>query len=739
MKTIQLIIVFCFGILFLGQSNEPPKLKRANKLYQDFAYAEAIQLYEELASQGIEIEFISEKLANAYRFINDSKNSEKWYKTFIDLGKYSANDAYYYSMALRSNGNIQLADNWMLKFKEMNANDSRAKEFVSKDKKLAEIKKKRKNYTITNLNFNTNGIEFSPFNMDDKTLGIVAANSKKEIIKREFAWNKTPFLDFYTLKKINDTTFSTPEKLKGKINSKYHEGPGQFVSKDSTIYFTRNNYIKQKKLSEEGILKLKIFKSQKNKKGKWNNIEEINLGNSNYSYGHPTISLDGNKLFFTSDMPGSIGGTDIWMIEKKSNRWSTPVNLGPDINTEGNEMFPFITTNGDLFFASNGHFGLGGLDVFYAPFKNNEYKHVFNVGEGINSIKDDFGLIANDNMTKVYFSSNREGGKGDDDIYFANILEPIQVKLLSIKVKDIETGSLLVNTNVTIKQNEKTFQYKTNSNGEIELIIDPYNPIEITTSLINYKSQTTLIIPDETNNHLNETIYLAQGNHFYLNAIVKDFKTKKTIENATIILRSNKKKLTFTTDVNGEIYIELPNAKIGDSLSYSVAVIKAGYFGKEFSYKQRIDTSKNVYTLNTELDLSLHKIEKGTEIGKAINILPIYFDLDKDEIRKDAALELDKVITILKKYPNINIELGSHTDCRGSLEYNDDLSERRAESSKNYIISRGIDANRLYWRGYGETKLVNKCECDLIDTKHYPEKLHQQNRRTEFVIVEIEQ
>ncbi len=275
-------------------------------------------------------------------------------------------------------------------------------------------------------------------------------------------------------------------------------------------------------------------------------------------------------------MPGSIGGTDIWMIEKKSNRWSAPVNLGPDVNTEGNEMFPFVTTNGDLFFASNGHFGLGGLDVFYAPFKNNEYKHIFNVGEGINSMKDDFGLIANENMTKVYFSSNREGGKGDDDIYFANVLEPIQVKLLTVIVKDIATDGLLANTNVTIKQNDRTFQYKTNSKGEIELIIEPSNPIEITASLANYKTQTSTIIPDETSNTMSETVFLAQSNHFYLNAIVKDFKTKKTIENATIILRSNKKKLTFTTDVNGEIYIELPNAKIGDSLSYAVAVEKAG-------------------------------------------------------------------------------------------------------------------------------------------------------------------
>ena len=739
MKTIQLIIVFCFGILFLGLSNEPPKLKRANKLYQDFAYAEAIQLYEELANQGIEIEFISEKLANSYRFINDTKNAEKWYKNFVNFGKFSANDAFYYSMALRSNGNLQEADKWMLKFKEMNANDSRAKEFLSKDEKLANIKKKKNNYRISNLNFNTNGIEFSPFFIGEQQLGIIAANSSKQIIKREFAWNKTPFLDFYTVSKINDTTFSTPERLKGKINSKYHEGPAHVVASDSTIFLTRNNFISKKMVSKDGILKLKIFKSQKNKKGKWNKIEEVNLGNSNYSFGHPSLSTDGNKLYFTSDMPGSIGGTDIWMVEKKSKRWSTPINLGPDVNTEGNEMFPFVSKNGDLFFASNGHFGLGGLDLFYAPFKNNEYKHIYNLGEGINSSKDDFGMIANEGITKIYFSSNRETGKGDDDIYFANVLAPIQIKLLTIKVKDIATDSYLANTKVSIEQNNRTFTYLTNNKGELELIIEPESEIKLTASLASYKNTATIIPSDESFDPMTETLYLAQDNQLYLSAAVKDFKTKKAIENSTIIIRNKRKKYIYTTDVNGEIFIPLPTVKIGDTLNYSVSIEKEGYFGKEFTYKQLIDTTKNVYSLNAELDFNLHKIEKGAEIGKAINIQPIYFNLDKDNIRRDAAIELDKIVAILKKYPNINIELGSHTDCRASAEYNDDLSERRAESSKNYIISKGIDASRLYWKGYGETKLVNKCSCDLKDTNNYPEKLHQQNRRTEFVIVEIEQ
>lgn len=348
-------------------------------------------------------------------------------------------------------------------------------------------------------------------------------------------------------------------------------------------------------------------------------------------------------------------------------------------------------------------------------------------------------MIANEGLTKIYFSSNRETGKGDDDIYFANVLSPIQIKLLTIKVKDIATDSILANTKVTIEQNNKSFTYLTNTKGELELIIEPGSDVKLTAGLANYKNSTMTLPSDESFEPLRETVYLAQNNQFYLSAAVKDFKTKKAIEKSTIIIRNKRKKFIYTTDANGEIFIPLPTVKIGDTLNYSVSIEKEGYFGKEFTYKKMIDTSKNVYSLNAELDFVLHKIEKGTEIGKAINLQPIYFDLDKDNIRRDAAIELDKIVAILIKYPKINIELGSHTDCRASAEYNDDLSERRAASSKNYIIAKGIDASRLYWKGYGETKLVNKCSCDLKDTNNYPEKLHQQNRRTEFVIVEIEQ
>ena len=735
-KIVSALFLFLI-IQFFSYAQENVKLKRANKFYDNYAYAEAINLYEELASQKIEYKIVSEKLANSYRFINNTEKAAFWYGEFVKFGEYSYNDAFYYSMALRSNKMTKEADEWMEIFRKLNAKDSRGLTFASKEEIMKEIHNKRNNFTITNLHFNTKGIEFAPFTTPNGELFIVAEDENQLYVKREFEWNKTAFLDVYKLNKINDTTFEKKSKLKGKINTKFHDGPIT-VSPNNTdqMFFTRNNYLYKKTLSKEGVLKLRIYSAIKNKKGKWKQIDQLYLGPNDFSYGHPALSKDGSKLFFTSDMPGSIGGTDIWMVVKENNRWGKPINLGPDVNTEGNEMFPYVSVNGDLFFASNGHVGLGGLDIFYAPFNNNTYRHVYNLGEGINSPKDDFSFIVNDEYTKCYFTSNRDGGKGDDDIYFAQILSTFKLKHLELSIRNIESGELVKNAKVTLVQNGKSYIYSTNNEGKIDVIIEPKTDINIIANAENLSPENDLISSDTTYSPLKHTLYLAPQDVFYLHANIKEKQSGKDIENVNIIIREAKKTMSFVTDINGEIYFKLPNHKIGDSLLLKLRIDKAGYLGKELKYAKKINQS-GVYSINEFLDIDLYKIEKGLELGSALKINPIYFDFNKDNIRPDAALELDKIVTILKKHPEIYIELGSHTDCRGSEEFNEDLSYRRAESSRNYIIERGIEEKRIYGKGYGESKLVNHCKCDLKDENKYPETLHQKNRRTEFVIVKI--
>ncbi len=731
------ILLLCFVFSLQSSAEESPKLKRAEHLFAHFAYKEAIDLYQELYAQQIDLPKVTERLANSYRFLNDTHNAEIWYERFIAFGKYSANDIFYYSLALRSNGKTQLADDWMLVFKKINASDSRALAFDYKESKLREIESKRSNFTIHNLAFNTAGIEFSPAFVQDKQLAFVAADPNQLVIKREFSWNQTPFLDVYLVDKASDTTFGIPYRIPGKINSKFHDGPATFSKNGDVVFFTRNNYLKNKKLSKDGVLKLTLLQAEKTEKGKWKNIREVRLGSKEYSVGHPSMSEDGTKIVFTSDMPGSLGGTDIWMIRKSGNTWSKPINLGPQVNTEGNEMFPFIAPNGDVFFASNGHIGLGGLDLFYAPLKNNEYKNAVNLGAGLNSPKDDFGLIVTSDFTKGYFTSNREGGKGDDDIYAVSFLKPIQIKLFQLTVEDKVSKNPIIRANVELYVNEKKFVYVSDSLGRIELIVNPSDKISVSVARENYFPITQLLIPNDTSyTTINTIVPLVSNQQLVYTTKVVDHASKSSLQDVTVTIKSRKYYTSLVTDKNGDLFLDLTSFKIGDEIQLDIRLEKDGYLGKELLITKVID-STGLLPLLPEKTISMYKLEVGLEIGKAIKINPIYFDYNKHAIRPDAAKELDKIVKILKRYPEIVIELGSHTDCRGSIGFNNDLSDRRAKSSVQYLVDHGISEDRLYGKGYGESRLVNKCACEGDQEVECSEEKHQQNRRTEFVIKKI--
>jgi outer membrane protein OmpA-like peptidoglycan-associated protein len=731
------ILFLCFMCALHSSAEESPKLKRAENLYAHFAYKEAIVLYEELFAQQIDVQKVSERLANSYRLINDTKNTELWYEKYIAYGKYTASDVFYYSLALRSNGKTKQADEWMLLFKKLSANDSRALAFDYKETILKEIHAKKANFAIKNLGFNTEGIEFSPAFLNDKQLAFVASDPNQLVIKREFSWNQTPFLDVYLVDKLNDTTFGIPYSIPGKVNSKFHDGPATFTKAGDLVYFTRNNYLKNKKLSSDGVLKLKLFTAQKNAKGKWKNINEVDLGTKEYSVGHPSLSEDGTKIVFTSDMPGSIGGTDIWMITKSGNAWSKPINLGPQVNTEGNEMFPYIAYNGDLFFASNGHLGLGGLDLFYAPLKNNEYRNVVNMGAGLNSSHDDFGLIVTPDFKQGYFTSNREGGKGDDDIYAVRFLKPIQIKLLQVTIEDRLSHMPLIGANVSFKINENKLQYLTDSLGKIELIINPLDEVLVDVSRENYTPISQLnLTNDSTYQTIQQTIELISNQQLVYQSKVIDHYTQAPISDVKVSVKSKKYFNQLLTDANGDLFLDLTSFKKGDKIQLDIRLEKEGYLGKEILITKVID-APGLLPLLSEKTISMYKLEVGLEIGKAIKINPIYFDYGKDAIRPDAATELDKIVKILKRHPEIVIELGSHTDCRSSIRFNNDLSDRRAKSSVKYLVEHGIAEDRLYGKGYGESRLVNKCECEDQKAVECSEEQHQQNRRTEFVIKKI--
>jgi outer membrane protein OmpA-like peptidoglycan-associated protein len=504
------------------------------------------------------------------------------------------------------------------------------------------------NYSIKNISENTKLSDFGVTYYGDSSAVFASSRKDKSIRNRKWYFNKQPYLELFVGTIGDKGEINDVERFSETLNTKYHESNPTFTKDLKTVYFSRDNYINNKTTKDdEGWVLIQIYKADIDENGDWTNITPMPFNNDNYQTGHPVLNKRENKLYFTSDMPGGFGQTDIYYVDILSDgSYGEPKNLGPNVNTRRKEMFPFISEDNELYFSSNGYFeGKGNLDVYVTKIIAGEaIEPALNLGHPINSKADDFCFVIKAGQNWGHFSSNREGGKGDDDIYYFEELAAPEFDCAQIAegvVREKETGALLPGALVTL--------------------------------------------------------YDAEGNK--LESIIAD------------------KYASFSFKVDCET-------------AYKVVGAKDNYD----SDNEEFETS-DVRDLELALGLTLAPNEFINVRGQLmVNINPIYFDLDKHNIRKDAAIELEKVVRIMQKYPKLKIDLGSHTDSRAPDKYNWDLSNRRAKSSMDWIIARGIDPSRITGKGHGETKLVNKCSNGVRCT----EAEHQLNRRTEFVIVNPE-
>jgi len=641
------IIILLFSVGFsMAQTNAGSITKRkADVYFKKMAYVKASKLYEKIVETEPSLDVYSH-LADCYYFNSKMYKAVKWYKLLMNNYKYAVNPEYYikYALALKGIGFYNESNNWMKLFYDKNPTDSRAIKFYNNENYLKKIKYLGKRYKIKNAQINTRNSDFGAAFYGSDKLIIASAKKRMSFLNRTYAWNDLPFLSLYKATINVDGNLSNLKLFSNKLLNKNHEAMVAFTKNQKTIYFTQNNK-KKNYHNKDSVshLYLKLYRARLID-NKWKNSIPLPFNGDGYSVGHPTLSADGKTLYFISDMPGTIGKTDIFKvaITKKDGieTYGKPVNLGKTINTEGREMFPFISKNNILYFSSDGHLGLGGLDVFMSKLKNGKFSKPINIGEPINGPKDDFAFLINDKNKTGYFSSNRIGGKGDDDIYW-------------------------------FKETK------------------PYNEC-----------------------------------HQQLEGVVTDKLTKKVLPNALLTLFNKSKN------------------KI-DSIYSS----KKGLYKMQidcFTYYNLMGSKNHYYPVNKELLASRNSdsiikaplallpdefMQKRNKLMIKIN--PIYFDLDSWTIGPDAKKELDKIVSIMKKYPNMIIESGSHTDSRGSDKYNQWLSEKRVRSTVEYIVYKGINHERIYGKGYGETQLVNKCANGVKCT----EAQHQLNRRTEFVVV----
>ena len=644
-KLISLCLVLVFAIFSANAQSR--KIKKAKKSFSDYNYSKAIDQYEALVENGNGSPEIYQNLGDSNYFNANYEAAAKWYKILSNIEGYSLDKDYMYryAVSLRTIKKYEESDTWIAKLNAAKIEDQRGKNFSQNTDYLKKIAENSGSHTIKNLAINSPESDFSP-SFYNENIVFTTARDTSITSKSVHNWNRKEFLNLYSATQTNEETFINIGPFSGKLNSKLHESSTAFTKDGNTVYFTRNNGIEGKKFKrdKDGVSRLQIYRATL-KNGKWGNLESMPFNAPDYSVAHPTLNKTEDKLYFSSNMPGTLGQSDIWVAEiKKNGSLGIPINLGPKINTESKETFPFITENDILYFASDGHPGLGGMDIFATDVKNLKNSAIVNLGEPINSIYDDFSLIINQTTKKGYFASNRVGGKGSDDIYSFLELKPLDfecAKDITGIVKDEKTGDIIANASVIIygNKNEKISETLSNNDGRFTLEVKC----------------------DEEN-------YLIVGE--------KEFYEKGTVS---------------------------------------------------FEYKNGEPVEQITLILSTD-----EKAPNGTDLAKYLKIEPIYFDYTKWNIREDAEIGLKKIITYLNKYPKQKIKIGSHTDSRSSSSFNMKLSNKRAQSTISYLIEKGIHPDRLSASGFGETTPSNHCSESVACT----ESEHQENRRSEFIIVE---
>jgi outer membrane protein OmpA-like peptidoglycan-associated protein len=721
------------------------QIKVADKAYANYLYNDAINAYEGIQQKKRDNHVIS-KLADSYRLCGNSKKAELYYEQLEKNGGTTPVDVLHYAEVLKMNGKYEQALAKMEQYNQLVTGEDRITQHISNKSYYVALMEDKGQFQLTNLAINTPELDFGTSYLNNQ-VAFVSSRRGWGFTNYEYNWNVKNFLNLYTFEPHETDKAKVkkvkPLKIKGGLNRKFHEGPATFNAEGNLMIFTRDRYTPSTDLNKEGIRVLELWYSEKDAKGKWGKSQPMPFNNKEYNVGHATLTPDGKTMYFVSDMPGGFGESDIYYVQKTSEGiWSAPVNAGKKINTEGKEMFPFYHEKGILFFSSDGHAGLGGLDVFMAKAKNLMFGKPANLGTPLNGAQDDFAFILDKEMKTGYVSSNRTGGKGNDDIYSFNLLKPFK---LTKKIEGIarEKGKGIILPGSTIQlygeNNEVVAETNADEKGYYAFEVDPDLDWSLTGNKEKYVQGKTVTSTKTDEEVVQADLDLEKIPEIGLLCFVSDAKSGVPLEGTHLVLKN---KLTgeliadVFTDKEGRWTKALEETKINDKLQYDISLSKEGYLEKTMSFNYTV-LQEGIIKVHEVLDLTLGKIEIGTDIGALIDIKPIYFDLGKYKIRPDAAIELDKIVDVMKKYPSIVIELGSHTDCRSSYSSNEKLSANRAKSSAAYIVSKGISPDRIYGKGYGERELLNDCKCEGSVKSTCSEEDHQKNRRTVFKIVKM--
>lgn len=748
--------IFQFGF---GKSDQVA-MDWGNYYFDKESYQKAINRFSDLTEKNIDV---LRKLGKSYLNLNNLDSSEHYFKTVAEKTNNSA-DWYNYSHLLYMNEKFDEAER--IRKIYANSSDEKRAEIFKSNIAHKELLDNISSVDLINLSINTENSDFGAYAVKNDSTNtyftlFTSANksSLKEIKKSKFVKPEQPTYDiFKTQLNYPSLEFSSTESLSGELSNEYQEGPCIITPDKKTVYLTRSNNIE----ANDDALYLSLYSVATGMLDEKDSVIPFSVNNDHYSVMHPTISNDGKKIFFSSNMPGGYGGQDLYYCEilgieekkinrnlEKINKLSNPINLGSKVNTEGNEVFPYFMNDNILFYSSDGRIGLGGLDVFMVyNYLDSTLLKIDNIGKPFNSPKDDFSFFISKDIKFGFISSNRPGGKGDDDIYCfklkSSISEGTDDYYTMVKGETLEVISNSVLNNDFLNDTAHNFLNQ-NVFHKAEILSNPSN------GKINFNSDGTFIYTPNNDKVSVDKFTYRILNDLYSNDTINVFikALDKTIPVAVDDHYVIKKGENFSADsISGTLHNDsdsggdiLTTILLDSPLHGEIDFKKDGsftYYPEDYYVES--DTFTYIVTDGQYYDtaeVTLARLVSGVDIATIIEINPIYFDLNKSNIRDDAATELLKIVNVMNEYPTMVVELGSHTDCRASRTYNRNLSDRRAKSSASFIKERISNPERIYGKGFGESKLKNKCECEGSKIVPCTEEEHQENRRTEFLIINM--
>ena len=748
--------IFQFG---LGKSDQV-STDWGNYHFDKESYKKAIERFSKVENKNLDV---LRKLGKSYLNLNNIDSSEHYYKIVAEKTNNSV-DWYNYSHTLYMNNKFDEAEN--IRSKYANSSMEKRADIFKNNKAHKQLLNKISKVDLVNLSINTKNSDFGAYAIKNDSTNtyytlFTSANvsSFKDIKKSKFIKPDQPTYDiFKTQLNYPSLEVSSPLSLSGELSNEYQEGPAIVTKDQKTVYFTRSNSLD----ADDDVLYLSLYSVSSGMLDQPDSIVPFSVNNDHYSVMHPTISNDGKNIFFSSNMPGGYGGLDLYYCEikgfetkkingnlKKVNKLSDPINLGNRINTEGNEVFPYFMNDNILFYSSDGRIGLGGLDIFIAQnYLDTSLTKIDNLGKPFNSPKDDFSFFISQDIKFGFLSSNRFGGKGDDDIYCfklnVSISEGTDDYYTMIKGETLEVNSNSVLNNDFLNDADQSFLSQ-NVFYKAKLINKPSN------GEIKFKSDGTFIYTPNNDSVTVDVFTYRILNDQYSNDTISVFikALDKTVPVAVDDHYVIKKGENFSTDsITGTLHNDYDSGEdilttilLDSTLHGEIDFKKDGSFTYiPEDYYVESDTFTYIVTDGLYYDtaeVTLARLISGVDIATIIEIDPIYFDVNKSNIRDDAATELLKIVKVMNDYPTMVVELGSHTDCRASQTYNRNLSDRRAKSSASFIKERITNPERIYGKGFGESKLKNKCECEGSRIVPCSEEEHQENRRTEFLIINM--